>query len=132
MTPDTWIEHRRSRDSERLGWMIPEGDGFVVVDLLGRRRSEPVDWLEAEELLESIGIGYLADPYELDLRDQQLPEHPSRIGLFPVRDGWARVRITEVSDTAITVKWDDGGDINAPQRFHRLPFPMPASLRPLN
>jgi len=75
-----WIEHRRG-DRELLGWMRPQGEGFVVIDLLGREISDELDWLDAEELLEQRGIGYLADRYELQL------------------DGghWLLVRIVEVS-----------------------------------
>ena len=79
LNPD-WIEHRRG-DGELLGWMSPEGEEFVPIDLLGRPLTDPVDWLAAEEVLEAVGIGYLADPYELKLDDGQ----------------WLRVRVTEVS-----------------------------------
>jgi hypothetical protein len=110
----TWIEHRRD-DRERLGWMHPEGDGFVVIDLLGRELTEPIDWLAAEELLEATGIGYLADPYELLLDDGT----------------WLRVRITEVSTEHIRVKRDDWGAIDIPLLEFVVEFPMPDRLRPL-
>ena len=112
VNPD-WIEHRRGRDSERVGWMLPEADGFVVIDLLGRRRTEPVDWETAEATLDALGIGYLADKYELLLDDGE----------------WLQVRILEVSTDGIRVKKDDWGAIDAPQVFYSLPFPMPAELR---
>ena len=112
--PHDWIEHRRG-DRELLGWMRPEGDGFVVVDLLGRAVSDELEWLEAEELLESLGIGYLADPYELLLEDGH----------------WLRVRVLEVSPERILVKKDDWGDMSAPQVSYTVGFPMPAELRPL-
>jgi hypothetical protein len=55
--PSDWIEHRRS-DGEQVGWLVPEGDGFHVVDLLGRRRTaDPVAWPDAEEAFEALGIG---------------------------------------------------------------------------
>ncbi len=111
--PD-WIEHRRPGDHELLGWMQPEGDGFVVIDLLGRRRSGVLDWLEAEEALEEIGIGYLADIYELQLESGE----------------WLRVRLAEVSPARIIAKKDDFGDMNADQVYYPLPFPMPETLRP--
>lgn len=114
MNPD-WIEHRRAGDRELLGWMRPEGDGFVVVDLLGRDRTEAVDWLEAEETLEGIGIGYLADLYELRLESGE----------------WLRVRLAEVSPTRIVAKQDDFGAVGIPQVYYPLPFPIPESLRPL-
>lgn len=111
-----WIEHRRGLDGEVLGWMRPEGDGFVVVDLLGRDRTDAVDWLDAEEVLDALGIGYLADIYELQQPD----------------GSWLRVRIAEVSPSRIRVKKDDWGAVGAPQIYYDLPFPVPTSLRPLH
>jgi hypothetical protein len=112
--PSAWIEHRRG-DGELLGWMRPDSDGFVVVDLLGRSLTGTVDWLTAEETLDSAGIGYLADPFELLLDDGR----------------WLRVRITELSRDEIRVKRDDWGDINVPLVEYTLPFPVPDQLRPL-
>ncbi|QDZ14529.1 hypothetical protein [Humibacter ginsenosidimutans] len=112
--PATWIEHRRA-DRELVGWIRPEGDDFVVVDLLGRERTDAVDWLTAEERFDSLGIGYLADAYELLLDDGT----------------WLRVRITEVSSETIRVKRDDWGAIDIPLLEYTLPFPMPPRLRPL-
>lgn len=111
-----WIEHRRGLDRELLGWLAPRGDGFVVIDLLGRERTPVLDWFEAEETLEGLGIGYLADPYELRL--------PS--------GGWLRVRLAEVSPGGIRVKKDDWGDMTAPQVYYDLPFPAPETLRALS
>lgn len=111
--PDEWIEHRRG-DGERIGWMRPEGDGFVVIDLLGRQRSGVLEWLDAEETLDALGIGYLADPYELLLDDGR----------------WLRVRLTEVSEDGIRMKTEDWGAIDIPIREHRVGFPLPETLRP--
>ncbi len=113
--PQDWIEHRRG-DGELLGWVRLDGDGFAVVDLLGRPLIGPLDWLAAEEALESTGIGYLADPFELRLDGGE----------------WIRVRITEVSSDAIRVKEEDWGAIDAPFVEHVLPFPAPDRLRPLS
>ena len=115
MLPADWIEHRRG-DRELLGWMRPEGDGFVVIDLLGRAVSAELDWFAAEELLDELGIGYLADPYELLLPDGH----------------WLRVRILEVSTDGIRVKRDDWGAIDVPLLEYSLPFPIPDELRPLD
>lgn len=87
----------------------------MPVDLLGRELGGPVDWLTGEETLEAIGIGYLADRYELRL------ENGSRL----------RVRLTEVSTDRIVVKKDDFGAMDAPQLSYTLPFPLPESLRPV-
>jgi hypothetical protein len=110
-----WIEHRRGRDGELLGWMKPVGDGFVAMDLLGREKSIVVDWLDAEEMLDELGIGYLADPYELRLDSGD----------------WLRVRLVEVTGHQIRLKKDDWGAIDAPQVFYTLPIPVPDTLRPL-
>jgi hypothetical protein len=112
--PGDWIEYRRG-DRERLGWMMPSGDGFVVFDLLGRRISDELDWLDAEELLDRLGMGYLADPYELKLDGCQ----------------WLRVRLVEVSTDGIRVKKEDWGDVTASVREYTVSFPPADSLRVL-
>jgi hypothetical protein len=123
--PPDWIEHRRG-DGELLGWMRVAGaadgsDGFVVIDLLGRERNDltrgrAVDWLDAEAALDRLGIGYLADPYELLLDDGR----------------WLRVRITEVSTERVRVTRDDWGAIDVPAVGYTLGFPAPAELRTLD
>ena len=119
MPPPEWIEHRRS-DGEHVGWTVRSGDGFHVVDLLGRQRTEvPVDWVEAEEAFEALGIGYLANRYAVRLAD----------GVE------RRVRIGEVSTSGIVVVADDFGSASAvgakPEAFE-LPFPAPEGLRSLD
>lgn len=115
MVGSDWIEHRRG-DGETVGWIIPRGESFTVVDLLGRERGGPVDWPTAEETLDALGIGYLADIYLLTLDDG--------------RD--LRVRIAEVSPSGITVKKDDFGAVGMPQLYYSLGFPAPPTLRPLD
>jgi hypothetical protein len=112
---ENWIEHRRGRDGELLGWMKPVGDGFVAMDLLGREKTDVVDWLVAEETLDDLGIGYLAEPYELLLDSGT----------------WLRVRLVEVSSGSIRVKKDDWGDMTAPQIYYTVPLPIPETLRPV-
>ncbi|MGH3706044.1 MAG: hypothetical protein ACRDT9_15525 [Agromyces sp.] len=112
--PADWIAHRRG-DGELLGWMRPDGEGFVVIDLLGRPLTDSLDWLSAEESLEATGIGYLADLYELRLDDGT----------------WLRVRITEVSASVLRLKKDDFGAIDAPAVEYEVPFPIGDRLRPL-
>lgn len=117
--PAEWIEHRRGgRDRERLGWIRPalddEGDGFVAIDLLGREITGAVEWLHAEDALESAGLGYLAEPYELLTEDQ-----------------WMPVRLVEVSPEIIRVKREDWGAIDLPTIEYTVPFPMPDVLRAL-
>jgi hypothetical protein len=122
--PADWIEHRRA-DGEVVGWIVPDGEGFRVRDLLGRDRTpagsndaaEPLEWLAAEELLEELGIGYLADRWTLRLPDGS--ERP--------------VRISEASPRGVTVVADEFGAASAVggvlERF-RLPFPVTEELSP--
>ena len=119
MVPSAWIECRRP-DGERVGWAVPAGEGFHAVDLLGRRRTEtPVDWLETEETLARIGIGYLADRYHLRLADGD-----TRI-----------VRISEASTAGIVAVADELGIASAvgaePDTFD-LPFPAPPTLHSID
>jgi hypothetical protein len=112
ISPD-WIEHRRG-DGELVGWMRPHDNGFVVMDLLRRPVTDVVDWSKAEETLESLGIGYLADPYE-----------------FLAGDGrWLRVRIVEVSADFVRLKGEDWGAIDAPFAEYSMTFPIDGRLRP--
>lgn len=104
------IEHRRD-DGELIGWIRPVGGAFVAVDVLGRYRTGPVDWLRAEKTLDELGLGYLADPWTLELDGRRV-----------------RVRIVEVGRDGITVKKDDWGAIDVPQLTWQLPFPAPDEL----
>ncbi|MFS0853758.1 hypothetical protein [Microbacterium sp. 179-I 3D4 NHS] len=120
MTRADWTPHRRD-DGELLGWILPEGDAWVAIDVLGRPASAPIEWLDAEAALEAHGISWLADPWMLEGEG----------------DRPLRVRIVEVSPDEqgapgrIVVKVDDFGDVTRPptQRFV-LPWPLPARLRP--
>ncbi|QYF73149.1 hypothetical protein [Cryobacterium sp. PAMC25264] len=75
----------------------------------------PVDWLEAEEILEDLGIGFLADRY---------PSLP---------DGTERpVRIREASGDGIAVVADEYGAasaVGADSDRYRRPSPAPDTLR---
>ncbi|MEN0128874.1 MAG: hypothetical protein AAGC49_05490 [Brevundimonas sp.] len=114
MQPETWIEHRRAGDRERLGWIRPEGEGFVAVDALGRDLTGAVDWLSAEEALDERGLHWLADLWQLELAD----------------GGIERVRIVEVTPEHVVVKVDDFGAVDVVTRSYTLAFPAPDALRP--
>lgn len=119
LDPD-WIPHRRGLDRELVGWIRPEGEGFVAVDLFGADVSDQLDWVEAEEALEARGLGWLAEPYMLE-----------RAGQDPIR-----VRVVDVSPPSadgpgrVVVKTEDWGAIDVPHDLHELPWP-PSTLRPL-
>jgi hypothetical protein len=113
MPQEDWIEHRRPGDRELLGWIRPQGEGFVAHDALGREATGVVDWLEAEEALEERGLHWLADLWQLDRPDG-------------TRE---RVRIVEVTPERVVVKGDDFGAVDVVTPSYVLPFPAPAALR---
>ena len=120
MIPDDWTPHRRD-DGELLGWIRPEGEDWVAIDVLGRTASAPVDWLDAEAALEQVGLAWLADIWMLE---GEAPE--------PLRVRFVEVTPSEGSVTGrVVVKVDDFGDMQRPpaERF-TLPWPAPARLRP--
>lgn len=108
-----WTPHRRD-DGELVGWIAPEGDQWVPFDLLGRRASEPTEWLDAEAVLETLGLSYLAEPWMLEGES----------------DRPLRVRFVEVTPERIVVKGEDFGAIDAYARRWELPWPVPSTLRP--
>ena len=112
-TPADWTPHRRD-DGELVGWIRPEADLWVPVTLLGHDGAEPMEWLEAEEILEARGLSWLADIWMLE-----------REGADPLR-----VRMVEVTPERVVVQTDDFGAIDMPVQRHELPWPAPAALRP--
>lgn len=111
MNPD-WTPHRRD-DGEVLGWIRPEGSGWVAVDILGRDVTGAVEWLDAEEALDARGLGWLAEKWMLE-----------RDGAAPLA-----VRLVEVTPERVVVKSEDFGAIDAPLRTYVLAWPAPAALR---
>jgi hypothetical protein len=114
MLPADRIEHRRPEDRELLGWVRPEGDGFVPVDRLGRDLTAPVDWLAAEDALDAHGLRRLADPWQLT--DDDGTVH--------------RVRFVEVGTDRVVVVRDHLGAVVPGARRWTLGFPAPVGLAP--
>ena len=116
--PD-WTPHRRD-DGELLGWIHPDGDGWVAVDVLGRPASGPTEWLDAEAALEARGISWLADPWILEGE----AERPLRVRILEVTPD------DEGVPGRIVVKIDDFGDMaRPPVQQYVLEWPIPARLR---
>ncbi|WP_431797939.1 hypothetical protein [Microbacterium kunmingense] len=119
MIPADWTPHRRD-DGELVGWIRPEGDDWVAMDLFGRPASEAGDWLDAEAVLEERGLSWLAEVWMLEQEDGE-----------PLR-----VRIAEVTPGAVgrpgrvVVHTDDFGAIDVPYERIALEWPAPAALRP--
>jgi len=116
--PETWTPHRRD-DGELVGWIRPDGDEWVAIDLLGRPASASVDWLEAEATLEERGLAWLGEVWMLERADHD----PVRVRLVEVTPGAAG------EAGRVVVHTDDFGDINAPVERFELPWPAPGVLR---
>jgi hypothetical protein len=114
MLPTDWIAYRRADDGELLGWMRPVGEEWIAVSLLGWEVSAPVDWLAAEEALESVGLSYLGEVWMLQRGDAEA----------------LRVRLVEVDPQRIVVQTDDYGAIDAPVQRYELAWPAPPELSP--
>lgn len=114
-----WTPHRRD-DGELLGWIHPEGEAWVAIDVLGRAVSGPTEWLDAEAALEDHGIAWLADPWMLEGE----AERPLRVRIVEVTpDGEGR-------SGRIVVKVDDFDDITRPAtQQYVLSWPAPDRLR---
>lgn len=120
MGVSTWTPHRRD-DGELLGWIRPEGEAWVAVDVLGRPASTVTEWLDAETALEQRGIAWLADPWMLEGEG----ERPLQVRIVEVTPD------EEGRPGRIVVKVDDFGDMSRPAtaRFV-LAWPVPDRLRP--
>lgn len=92
MIPATWLPHRRDEDDELLGYLCPvEGstDRFVPVTVFGYPLADDGDEHGARQVLDSVGLSYLADRWLLTV-----DEHP-----YPVS-----VEIVEASPDQVRVK----------------------------
>jgi hypothetical protein len=118
MIPADWTPHRRD-DGELIGWIRPEAEHWVAVDLLGRAVSGAIEWLDAEEVLESGGLSWLAEIWMLDRGAGE----PLRVKIVEVTPG----RVGEAGH--VVVQTDDFGAIDVPVESFELPWPAPNTLR---
>lgn len=112
MIPSEWFPHRRE-DGEVVGYLEPRGDVFLPHDLLGRPLGPAVEWLEGEQQLEQLGIGWLAEPHRLAI------------------DGGRRVRIVQLDAQQLTLVDDEFGRAQAVGAAGDAPqwvFPLPLTV----
>lgn len=66
MVPPEWLPTYRLEDSELVGYLAPAADGQVVpMTLLGTPLGEPMTVFAAEQVLEEVGLSYLAERWLL-------------------------------------------------------------------
>ena len=85
-----WIAHTRAEDNELLGFLVPDGEGFVPVTVFGYVLGDPEDRDGAAQVLESIGLSYLAERWSLRL------DGKTRIAVEIVEASPARVVVKNV------------------------------------
>jgi hypothetical protein len=101
MIPTSWISHRRPEDNELLGYLRPAQDvlgQFIPVTVFGYPLGVATDQDEAQRVLESTGLSYLAETWLLTI--------PAR--LDPVA-----VQIVEATPQRLRVKNVDFGYTDA-------------------
>ena len=73
MIPAHWRPHHREEDHEVLGYLAPEGDGYVPMTPFGHPVSRALPEGRAREVLDGRGLSYLAEPWLLTLPDRDEP-----------------------------------------------------------
>ena len=116
MIPESWREHRRDDDNELLGY-IDELDGrFQARTLFGFPLGKAGDETNAEHLLDSLGLSYLAERWLLTIDGRDEP---------------ITVQIAETNPAVVTVTSADygyAGDYGTP--FTLAVPALPCQLRP--
>jgi hypothetical protein len=115
--PQTWIEYRRDEDGELLGYLRPVEDAsgrFVPVTVFGFALGGPGDAYDAQQVLEAVGLSYLADRWSLTLNGRSAP---------------ISVQIVEASPQRVVVKSVDFGYEGDIGTTFRLDAPVGDSLR---
>jgi hypothetical protein len=74
--PQTWRQYRRAEDNELLGYLRPVDDApgrYIPVTVFGYALGDPTDEYDAEQILEAVGLSYLADRWLLTLDGRTEP-----------------------------------------------------------
>ncbi|TKV26128.1 hypothetical protein FDK12_14300 [Arthrobacter sp. NamB2] len=114
MITASWTAYYREDDGELLGYLVPDGELFVPVTVFGYELGDAVDEYYASQVLESIGLSYLADTWVLSIADRNEP---------------INVQIVEASPEALKVKSVDYGWDQNYGTIIELPVPEPGKLR---
>jgi hypothetical protein len=114
MIPFQWVPYHRDDDGELLGYLIAEGTSFVPVTVFGYRLDDAVDEYDASQVLENIGLSYLADTWLLSIDDRDEP---------------ITVQIVEASPRVLRVKSVDYGWDRDYGSIIDLPVPETGRLR---
>ena len=116
MIPESWREHRRGDDHELLGYIDELDDMFQARTLFGFPLGRAGDERDAEQLLDSLGLSYLAERWLLTIDGREDP---------------ITVQIAETNPAVVTLRSADygyEGDYGTP--FTLVVPVSPTQLRP--
>jgi hypothetical protein len=88
MIPATWIPYRRAEDDELLGYLRPvdgSTDRFLPVTVFGYPLGDEADEHDAQQVLDSTGLGYLASRWLLTLDGRSDPVSVEIVEASPER-----------------------------------------------
>jgi hypothetical protein len=112
--PSDWVPHRRSADSEVVGYLVGGAAGTTPLNLFGHPLAHPSEPARAVAVLEARGLAGLAEPWWLDRGEQAV-----------------EVRILEVSPDRVHVVEAPFGFYGPDSPRHTLETPVTAlSPRP--
>lgn len=114
MIPSSWQEHRRDDDGELLGYLVPDGELHTPVTVFGFPLDRGLDEYDAGQVLDSVGLSYLADRWLLTVEDRPEP---------------INVQIVEASPSTLRVKSVDYGYSVDYGTVFELPVPETGRLR---
>lgn len=127
MIPATWRPYRRAEDDELLGYLRPVDDlaeRFVPVTVFGYPLGNEADEHDAQHVLDSVGLSYLADRWLLTL-----DEHPDPISVeiveasptpsFAAHNAQCRARLAFISVRQAALPAVPGADLEGTSRSWR-------------
>lgn len=88
MIPQTWTPYRRDEDDELLGYLKPHEDSsscVVPVTVFGYELAGPAQPDDAERVLDSLGLSYLAERWLLSLANRVEPINVQLVEASPER-----------------------------------------------
>jgi hypothetical protein len=88
------MPYHREDDGELLGYLVPDGELVIPVTVFGYELGDAADEYDASQVLESVGLSYLADTWVLSIAGRDEP---------------INVQIVEASPETLRVKSVDYG-----------------------
>ncbi len=85
MIPAHWTAHHREEDGEVLGYLRPEGDGFVPVNPFGHPVGRAAPEHDARAVLDDVGLASLAELWYMTLPGRAEPVTVRIVEVTPER-----------------------------------------------